>query len=352
MATPLALRLIGLSKSFAGVAAVRDLSLETAPGELIALLGPSGCGKTTTLRMIAGFEPPDSGRIVIGARDVTALPPNKRGLGMVFQNYSLFPHMTVGENVAFGLRMQRLPIADRTRRARDMLQLVRLNAFEERQVHQLSGGQQQRVALARSLVTNPSVLLLDEPLGALDRNLREGMQFELRELQRRLAITSVLVTHDQEEALTMADRVAVMSAGEIVQIDAPGAIYARPRTRFVSEFLGTANIFTGTATATGRVALDLPGRPSCDAVGAEQGRTVMLALRPERVALCPPGKGIVDATLRDLVFRGSYHACELTVAGRDQPIFAYLHTEQPGVAPGATVGLAWSDAVVLEDRPE
>ena len=216
---------------------------------MLALLGPSGCGKTTTLRIIAGFETPDHGSVVIGTHDVTELPPNKRGLGMVFQSYSLFPHMTVGENVAFGLKMQGVSAAERTTRVREMLALVRLTQHEDRQIHQLSGGQQQRIALARALVTNPSTLLLDEPLGALDKNLRERMQFELREIQHRLGITSILVTHDQEEALTMSNRVAVMSDGQVVQVGRPTDIYERPRNRFVAEFLGTANIVAGTVTA-------------------------------------------------------------------------------------------------------
>ena len=216
---------------------------------MLALLGPSGCGKTTTLRIIAGFETPDHGSVVIGTHDVTELPPNKRGLGMVFQSYSLFPHMTVGENVAFGLKMQGVSAAERTTRVREMLALVRLTQHEDRQIHQLSGGQQQRIALARALVTDPSTLLLDEPLGALDKNLRERMQFELREIQHRLGITSILVTHDQEEALTMSNRVAVMSDGQVVQVGRPTDIYERPRNRFVAEFLGTANIVAGTVTA-------------------------------------------------------------------------------------------------------
>src|SRR3954447_20904802 len=205
---PAPLRLEGISKSFGHVRVLHPLDLDIADGEMLALLGPSGCGKTTTLRVIAGFEVPDSGRVLIGGRDITKLPPNKRTLGMVFQNYSLFPHMTVAENVAFGLKMQGASRADRTRIVRSMLETVRLAQFGDRQVNQLSGGQQQRVALARALATEPAVLLLDEPLGALDKALRERMQFELRQLQRRFCITSILVTHDQEEALTISDRIA------------------------------------------------------------------------------------------------------------------------------------------------
>ena len=216
----------------------------------VALLGPSGCGKTTTLRIVAGFERPDQGRVRVGGRDITGLPPNKRGLGMVFQNYSLFPHMTVAENIAFGLKMARRPPSEIETRVARALETVRLSGFGDRYIHQLSGGQQQRIALARSIITNPSVLLLDEPLGALDKNLRESMQFELHSLQRSLGITSVLVTHDQEEALTMSDFVAVMHVGEVLQIGPPDEVYDRPRTRFVAEFLGTSNILAATVTAS------------------------------------------------------------------------------------------------------
>jgi len=336
MSGGLSLRLEDISRSYGAVVAVYPLSLSVAPGELIALLGPSGCGKTTTLRMVAGFESPDTGRILIGDRDVTDLPPNHRGLGMVFQNYGLFPHMSVGANVAFGLRMQRLPAAECTRRAREMLATVRLQNFEDRFPAQLSGGQQQRVALARALVTNPTVLLLDEPLGALDRNLREGMQFELRELQRRLGITSVMVTHDQEEALTMADRVAVMQAGRIVQQGPPAEIYARPRNRFVSEFLGTANVFA---------VQDLPGQQVPDGCR-------LIAIRPEHIDVLPPGQGTLQGRIIDLVFRGAYLAFELAVDGLDRPVIAYVQAGRADApAPGAIVGLGWEPGAIvpLED---
>ena len=232
------LELENVSKRFGAVAAVEPLTLAVQAGALLALLGPSGCGKTTTLRIIAGFERPDSGLVRIGGRDVTPEPPNRRRLGMVFQNYSLFPHMTVAENIAFGLKMAKVPRSEIPSRVSEALSLVRLPGFEDRSPAQLSGGQQQRVALARSLITSPAVLLLDEPLGALDKNLRESMQFELRQLQKRLGITTVLVTHDQEEALTMSDFVAVMNHGRVLQVGPPQEVYARPKERFVSEFLG------------------------------------------------------------------------------------------------------------------
>jgi len=352
------LRLEDVSKSFGGVQVLKPLRLELAQGEMLALLGPSGCGKTTTLRLIAGFEAPDAGSIVIGGRDMTAVPPNRRGLGMVFQNYSLFPHMSVGENVAFGLRMRHVPAAEKARRIRAMLQMMRLEGFEDRQVHQLSGGQQQRIALARALATEPSILLLDEPLGALDKNLRERMQFELRDIQHKLGITSILVTHDQEEALTMSDRVAVMAQGEVVQIGRPTDVYERPRTRFVSEFLGTANIFTGVVKAPAgpaRWCVALDAQPQAEALvqaeaALEVGQRVTLAVRPERLSLGAPAPGAIRAAVRDVVFRGAYFAYELTAPGQDQPLFAYRQ-ERQSVAGDGAVGLSWAadSAVILQE---
>ena len=356
----LAVVLDGISKSFGPVQALKPLTLMIEPGEMLALLGPSGCGKTTTLRVIAGFEAPDTGAVRIGGRDVTDLSPNRRNLGMVFQNYSLFPHMTVGQNIGFGLRMRRVDAQTAGRKVRDALGLVRLDGFEDRYAHQLSGGQQQRVALARALVTDPSVLLLDEPLGALDKNLREGMQFELRQLQKRLDITSVLVTHDQEEALTMSDRVAVLADGEILQVGIPAAVYERPRNRFVSEFLGTANIFEATVErAEGRRLLVAVG--AGDAVvraevegDATMGERRLVAVRPEKVEIRREPGGIA-ATVTEHVFRGSYHAYSLEVAGRAGPIYAYRQSptlDGSPVAPGDVVGVAWPSEwlVLLEDR--
>jgi putative spermidine/putrescine transport system ATP-binding protein len=352
---PAPLGLQGISKSFGSTKVLQPLQLEVQAGEMLALLGPSGCGKTTTLRLIAGFERPDTGQVTIGGRDVTALPPNKRGLGMVFQSYSLFPHMSVAENVAFGLKMHGTPAAERGRITKTMLQIVRLEQFADRRVQQLSGGQQQRVALARALATEPAVLLLDEPLGALDKSLRERMQFELRELQRRFAITTILVTHDQEEALTMSDRVAVMSAGTVVQVGRPTEVYERPRNRFVSEFLGTANIFDATvqdATAAGewRVGLALqPGTTATVAGDLAPGGPVTLAVRPERLELGPPKPGQLRAVVKDVVFRGAYFAYELVVDGQEAPLFAYAQARHAVAADGA-VGLSWApgSATVLE----
>ncbi|HVY15015.1 MAG TPA: ABC transporter ATP-binding protein [Rhodopila sp.] len=350
------LRLVDVSKSFGGVQVLKPLRLDMVQGEMLALLGPSGCGKTTTLRLIAGFEVPDTGSVVINGRDMTAMPPNKRGLGMVFQNYSLFPHMTVGENVAFGLRMRGASAAEKTKRVRAMLQMVRLESFEDRRISQLSGGQQQRIALARALATEPSILLLDEPLGALDKNLRERMQFELRDIQHRLGITCILVTHDQEEALTMSDRVAVMAHGEVKQVGHPTDVYERPRSRFVSEFLGTANIFTGTVKAqegaAWRVAIDPRGcaEPLIAAETLQLGQRVTLAVRPEKLVLGPPKADAITARVRDIVFRGAYFAYELTLPNQEQPLFVYTQKRE-AVPDDGIVGLTWApdSAVILEE---
>ena len=354
VAAPLSLQ--DISKSFGGTQVLQPMTLEVADGELLALLGPSGCGKTTTLRVIAGFEAPDTGSVLIGGKDVTDLPPNKRSLGMVFQSYSLFPHMSVAENIGFGLRMRGMRRAAQAEIVSRMLQTVRLEGFESRLVQQLSGGQQQRIALARALATEPSVLLLDEPLGALDKSLRERMQFELRELQRRFAITSILVTHDQEEALTMSDRIAVMSAGAVVQIGRPTEVYERPRTRFVAEFLGTANIFEATvagASGPGQWRLALAAQPhaavSVAQPGLACGHAVSVAVRPERLELTDPAPDRLRASVRDVVFRGSYYAYELDLPGHPAPLFVYTQSRR-SVPADAVVGLAWApeNATVLE----
>ena len=233
--------LVGVTRRFGEVAAVDRVDLEVRPGEFLSLLGPSGCGKTTTLRLIAGFERPDDGEVRIGGEDVARLPPYKREVNTVFQSYALFPHLTVGENVAYGLKQRGLARQERRARAEGMLELVRLAGFERRKPKQLSGGQQQRVALARALVMSPRVLLLDEPLGALDLKVRRELQIELKRIQEEIGITFVYVTHDQEEALAMSDRVAVMNAGRIEQLAAPLEIYDRPATRFVADFIGETN---------------------------------------------------------------------------------------------------------------
>jgi putative spermidine/putrescine transport system ATP-binding protein len=350
------LNLQGVSKRYGNVQALKPLNLAVREGEMLALLGPSGCGKTTTLRIVAGFETPDTGSVLIAAKDVTDTPPNKRTIGMVFQNYSLFPHMRVAENVAFGLKVRGVSRHEIDKRVQAMLDRVRLGKFADREIHQLSGGQQQRVALARALVTNPSVLLLDEPLGALDKNLRERMQFELRELQRQFGITSILVTHDQEEALTMSDRIAVMSEGEVLQIGVPTDVYERPRSTFVSEFLGTSNIVHGTVLREAQpglwaVEFKLGAAPEGLVASKERltpGDQIKLAIRPERLCIGEASVSPMKATIKDLVFRGSYFAYEMFISGSDVPVF--MHSPSRVAASGDNiVHLGWQPehAIVL-----
>jgi spermidine/putrescine transport system ATP-binding protein len=278
----------GVSKRFGPIQAVRDLTLDILGGEFFSLLGPSGCGKTTTLRLIAGFEEPTAGRILLAGQDVTQTPPHKRPVNTVFQSYALFPHLTVRDNVAFGLRFTDASKEERKRRVREALALVRLEGFERRRPLQLSGGQQQRVALARALVLEPAVLLLDEPLGALDAKLRRALQLELKSIQEAVGITFIYVTHDQEEALTMSDRMAVMSDGLVQQLGTPKEVYEEPETTFVADFLGVSNLMSARAAGGGFVRLGdvelVAGRGDLDASGE-----VRLTIRPERIELEPPG---------------------------------------------------------------
>ncbi|WP_333672058.1 ABC transporter ATP-binding protein [Elioraea tepidiphila] len=271
----------GVVRRFGPVTALAGVDLTVAEGELLTILGPSGSGKTTLLKVVAGFEIPDEGTVRLGSEDVTLAPPRQRDVGMVFQNYALFPHLTVAQNVAFPLEMRRMPRPERDRRVAEALALVELAGYEARLPRQLSGGQQQRVALARAIVFNPRLLLLDEPFGALDRKLRESMQLEVRRLQRRLKLTTLFITHDQEEALILSDRVAVMNAGRIEQVGTPGDVYARPATRFVADFVGESNLLEG--RASGDAAAEVPGLGRialARAAGAAGDRTTLL-LRPE-----------------------------------------------------------------------
>ena len=314
-----------MTKTFDGkVVAVDGVTLDIAAGEFFSLLGPSGCGKTTSLRMIAGFEMPDLGRVHVGGQDITDVPVHKRDMGMVFQSYALFPHRTVAQNLAFGLRMRDVPKADIDRRVAAALAQVALTGMEDRRPSQLSGGQQQRVALARALVIEPRVLLCDEPLGALDRKLRQQMQFELKELQRRLGVTLVFVTHDQEEALAMSDRIAVMNHGRVEQVGAPTEIYERPRTRFVADFIGEINL------------LDEAGKPR--------------ALRPEKIRLVPPADARVSGTVETANFLGGATLYRVQADGRTWLARETHAGERSPRGPGDPVGLAWNDAdmVTLE----
>jgi spermidine/putrescine ABC transporter ATP-binding subunit len=283
-----AVQLEHVSKIYGDDVAVRDLSLTVEPGEFVSLLGPSGCGKTTTLRMMAGFVRPTSGTIRIAGRDMTRVPTKARNIGIVFQQYALFPHLTVEENVAFGLQVRRRGADEIRAKVREYLQLVRLVGYEARKPSQLSGGQQQRVALARALITEPQLILLDEPLGALDRKLREEMQIELSQLLRRVGITAIFVTHDQDEALTMSERVAVMNRGVLEQLAAPRDLYERPRTAFVAGFVGISTMLSGTLArdAGGRVFLDAAGTRLLTSPDTRwRSGKVVAAIRPEKISL-------------------------------------------------------------------
>jgi spermidine/putrescine transport system ATP-binding protein len=305
-------RLQGVTKAFGDLVAVDDLDLDVAEGEFFTLLGPSGCGKTTTLRMVAGFEEPTAGTVLIDGQDVVNLPAHKRPTNTVFQSYALFPHLTVGENVAFGLRRKKVPKEEIDRRVATELERVGLAREGKRRPAQLSGGQQQRVALARALVNLPKVLLLDEPLGALDLKLRKGLQIQLKQIQRDVGITFVYVTHDQEEALTMSDRIAVMQAGRIEQMGEPEEVYERPATTFVAGFIGVSNLMPGTATSVNRdqVRVKLDSGPELDAQGADgvsSGERIHAVVRPEKLRIDtvngsapvdgPSVEGIVEASV-------------------------------------------------------
>ena len=301
------MELRGCTRDYGAVRAVDALDLAVHEGEFLALLGPSGCGKTTTLNLIAGFVEPTAGRILIDGEDVTGRPPHLRALGVVFQSYALFPHLSVRENVAFGLRERRVTAAEIERRVAEALELVRLDARGRQRPAELSGGMQQRVALARALVYRPRVLLLDEPLAALDKKLREEMRDELRAIQRSVGITTIFVTHDQAEALGLSDRIAVMSRGRIEQLGTPREIYERPVTRFVADFIGASSMLRGRAVAADRVVVT--GGPPLRVQGGaalRAGEEVELAIRPERVRLAPgPGDNVLDARVEGLVYQGA-----------------------------------------------
>src|SRR6516165_687884 len=289
------LRLEAISKRFGEFPAVDQLSLEIFQGEFFALLGPSGCGKTTLLRLIAGFEQPSSGRIILDGVDLVPVPPHRRPVNMMFQSYALFPHLTVQGNIAFGLKQEGLPKSEITARVEEMLALVRLEGLAKRKPHQLSGGQRQRVALARSLVKRPRVLLLDEPMAALDKKLRGETQFELMDLQGRLGLTFVIVTHDQQEAMTVADRIGVMDHGRLIQVATPPEIYERPNSRWVADFIGEVNLIEGRVVDVGAsetvIASAAAGRlRALSPTDAKPGDVVWVALRPEkvRIAHAPP----------------------------------------------------------------
>ncbi|MEM8877622.1 MAG: ABC transporter ATP-binding protein [Pseudomonadota bacterium] len=309
-----------ITKRFGEFVAVNDLTLGVYEREFFSLLGPSGCGKTTLLRMLAGFETPTEGHILLDGQDVSTIPPYRRPVNMMFQSYALFPHMNVADNIAFGLKQDRLPKGEIDDRVGEMLKLVKLDAFKTRKPHQLSGGQRQRVALARSIAKRPKVLLLDEPLGALDKKLREETQFELMDLQETLGLTFLIVTHDQEEAMTVSDRIAIMDHGRLVQVASPGEIYEYPNSRYVADFIGDINLIEGTISANrgGKITVDTPDAGQVvieQKIDADPGRQAWIAIRPEKVRISldkPPArtKNVMTGEVWDIGYLGdvsTYH---------------------------------------------
>jgi len=323
-------------KRFGKTVAVNGLSLDIRENEFFALLGPSGCGKTTLLRMIAGFEVPDEGRIRLGGIDITEQAPEKRPLNLMFQSYALFPHMTVRQNLAYGLEMERLGKPEISARVEEMLKTTDLQALAERKPAELSGGQKQRVALARALIKRPKVLLLDEPLGALDKKLREKMQLELKRLQNEVGITFIIVTHDQEEALVMADRVAVLKDGSILQCGTPQEVYEQPANRFVAGFIGMMNFIEG---EIGSDALFRAGGEAlaCDLEGLKRNAKAVLAVRPENISLKPAGSG-VTGTIVDVAYHGLDRQIYVKTALSPAPLQVRVAATGPGVAAAQTGG--------------
>ena len=336
------------AKRFGAVMAADDLNLAIRPGEFLSFLGPSGCGKTTALRMLAGFEQPTSGGVYLDGVQVNDVPPHRRPVNMVFQHYALFPHMNVADNISYGLRQQRPRPTDIAARVAATLNTVRLPGYGPRRIWEMSGGQQQRVALARALINQPKLLLLDEPMAALDRKLRREMQIELQTLQRALGITFVLVTHDQEEALSMSDRICIMRAGRIVQIGSPRELYDAPNSRYVADFVGKSNFFDGTLSAADGVMGTVQGLQGRLGPGVATGGKVSLSVRPEQISLTRHA-GAVPVTIRNRIFLGEH--TEYLV---DSPLGAFLilvsrqaEAVQGGFAPGDTGHAAWTPDAAL-----
>ncbi|HEV2363717.1 MAG TPA: ABC transporter ATP-binding protein [Caulobacteraceae bacterium] len=341
----------GVSKRFGEVRAVDDVTLEVGEGEFFALLGPSGCGKTTLLRMLAGFETPSAGRILIDGKDVAHLPPNKRSVNMVFQSYAVFPHMSVAKNVAYGLEVEGVRRPERDRRVAAALALVKLEGLDNRRPDQLSGGQRQRVALARALVKRPRVLLLDEPLSALDAKLREQMRLELAQLQGEVGVTFLFVTHDQDEALALASRCAVMDKGRLQQVGSPADLYERPVSRFVADFIGQVNLFEGRVQeGAHEIASSDLARPIRlkAAVGAAAGATVWAALRPERIAIASaaaesdePAANAARGVIRQVAYLGSESIYRIELEGGREVRVTRANAGLEPLAPGEAVRLSW-----------
>ncbi|HSG13443.1 MAG TPA: ABC transporter ATP-binding protein [Gaiellaceae bacterium] len=362
---PDVIRIEGVTKRFGSVTAVDDVTLSVREGEFFGLLGPSGCGKTTLLRMLAGFETPDSGRLLLDGADLAGVKPNKRPVNMMFQSYALFPHMTVERNVAYGLRMEGVPKKRALERANEILELVQLPGFGGRRPSQLSGGQRQRVALARALVKQPRVLLLDEPLSALDRQIRGEMQIELKRIQHALGVTFVVVTHDQEEALTMADRIAVLDHGRAVQTGTPEELYESPATPFVARFLGDSNVFSGILETAGATTALRDGdarwvidSSAAAAVDLQAGASASAVVRPERMALGPAGappaaENLVSGVVAETVYLGAARKVVVDLPdGRSLQVRLEAWSGDVELAPGDSVVVGWSaaDAAIVPNR--
>ncbi|HQS17382.1 ABC transporter ATP-binding protein [Reyranella sp.] len=339
----------GAEKAFGGVTVLGGVDLKVAAGEFISLLGPSGCGKTTLLRIVAGLLAADRGTIRLDGEEIGARPPHRRDVGVVFQNYALFPHLTVAENIAFGLKARKRPTAEIAPTVERFLSLVHLTDFADRSVRALSGGQQQRVAVARALAVQPKLLLLDEPFSALDRKLRENMQIELRRLLRELGITAVFVTHDQDEALTMSDRIAVMNKGAIEQLAVPATIYRSPATAFVLEFVGLSSRLAGTVVGQDydQVIVDTAFGPLRAPGSFVPGASVMLAVRPERITVDAPGDYALVARLRDAVFQGSKVQLHFEAREGDHLMVETADLSDGLPAPGTEMRLGWAVADTL-----
>jgi putative spermidine/putrescine transport system ATP-binding protein len=345
-------RFEGVQKSYDGeTLVVKGLNLEIAKGEFLTMLGPSGSGKTTTLMMLAGFEPATHGEIFVQGQPINNTPPHKRGIGMVFQNYALFPHMTVAENLAFPLQVRKMSKSEVEDRVKGILKLVELPGMANRRPGQLSGGQQQRIAVARALVFEPELVLMDEPLGALDKQLREQMQYEIKHIHERLGVTIVYVTHDQSEALTMSNRIAVFNDGVVQQLSTPDELYERPENSFVAQFIGENNKLKGTVTEIGRdkiasVKLDSGDLVKARAVKvAKKGERTILSIRPERVEINPPAKTdivVLKAKIVELIYLGDHIRARLEVAGQDDFIVKVSNKSgQKGMAHGDLVKIGW-----------
>lgn len=352
-----------VNKFFGTFQAINNISMDIGKGEFFSLLGASGCGKTTLLRMLAGFESTSAGEISIDGQPMSDVPPHHRPVNMVFQSYAIFPHLNVADNIGYGLRKQKLPKAKRMEMVDEMLDLIKLPGYGARKANELSGGQRQRIALARALILRPKVLLLDEPLGALDKQLREQMQLELRALQRQVGITFVFVTHDQEEALTLSDRIAVMQGGRVLQIDTPSGLYERPNTREVASFIGNMNFFQGTIRRNGAAAgmietegLGLISVP-VDQLTKPDGASVQVALRPEKFTLSaqkPVDGPAVEGRIGTTAYLGERSHHYVTITGKQDPVAVSTTNALNGPcadrAPDASVWLSWSpDAVVILD---